>query len=180
MSAARDDTPTRLYYESGGSWFWVLAGPLMAGSMLWMDKGHRSELVMPMTLMVFVSGFVAILVKAGRIHKSVELTRETLRQGKETIRVAEIVRIYPEAGDPLAAYTERARWQSARTLGELRAVPPGRVGIGLRLTGGRTAQAWARGHRHLRAALAPLVAERVTPPDRPKPDAGDDDAGSRR
>ena len=55
------------------------------------------------------------------------------------------------------------KWQEARALGELAGVPRGRIGIGLKLTGGRTAQAWARRHRHLRAALTPLVQERVEP-----------------
>lgn len=62
--------------------------------------------------------------------------------------------------------TDRAtveQWQSARTLGELAGVPRGRTGIGLRLTGGRTAQAWARNHRGLRAALTALVEGRTEP-----------------
>ena len=33
----------------------------------------------------------------------------------------------------------------------------------LKLTEGRTAQAWARRHRQLRAALTPMVQERVNP-----------------
>jgi hypothetical protein len=44
----------------------------------------------------------------------------------------------------------------------------------LRLTGGRTAQAWARKHRHLRNLLTPLVEERVGP-DEP-PDYHDDES----
>ncbi|OOK69142.1 delta-aminolevulinic acid dehydratase family protein [Mycobacterium kansasii] len=42
---------------------------------------------------------------------------------------------------------------------------------------GRTAQAWARRHRHLRAALTPLVTERVEPVQM---DVDDDDTGSAR
>jgi hypothetical protein len=57
-------------------------------------------------------------------------------------------------------------------------VPRRRTGIGLKLTEGRTAQAWARRHRHLRAALTPLVQERVEPPAITVD--GDDDAGSLR
>jgi hypothetical protein len=45
----------------------------------------------------------------------------------------------------------------------LAGVPKRRTGIGLKLTEGRTAQAWARRHRHLRAALTPLIQERVEP-----------------
>jgi hypothetical protein len=55
-------------------------------------------------------------------------------------------------------------------------VPRGRIGIGLKLTGNRTTQAWARRHRELRAALTPLVQERVEPAGS---DADrDDDTGS--
>jgi hypothetical protein len=49
------------------------------------------------------------------------------------------------------------KWQSARALGELTGVPRGRTGIGLKLKGGRTVQAWARRHQGLRAALTELV-----------------------
>ena len=117
----------------------------------------------PAIFLVMVSTFVALQVKAARIHVSVELTDDALRQGTETILVREIVKVYPEAENHEASGKELARWQSARALGELVGVPRGRIGIGLKLTGGRTAQAWARRHRHLRAALTPLVQERVEP-----------------
>jgi hypothetical protein len=102
-------------------------------------------------------------VKAARIHVSVELTEDALRQGTETILVREIVKVYPEPENHQASEKELVRWQSARALGELVGVPRGRVGIGLKLTNQRTAQAWARRHRQLRAALTPLVQERVEP-----------------
>ncbi len=131
----------------------------------------------PLFFLVVVTSFIALQVKAARIHTSVELTAQTLRQGTETIRVAEILKVYPEADHPLASKKDLERWQSARALGELVGVPKGRVGIGLRLTGGRTAQAWARRHRHLRNLLTPLVEERVGPDDLP-PDPQDGDDGS--
>ena len=81
--------------------------------------------------------------------------------------MSEIVKVYPEPDHPLASEKDLERWQSARALGELAGVPKGRIGIGLRLTGGRTAQAWARRHRHLRNVLTPLVEERVGPNDAP-------------
>ena len=40
-------------------------------------------------------------------------------------------------------------------------MPRGRTGIGVELTGKRTAQAWARNHRALRAALTTLVEGRT-------------------
>ncbi len=122
--------------------------------------------------------FVALQVKAARIHTSVELTHDALRQGTETIRLAEIVKIYPR--QTAARRPGKHARQSARTLGELVGVPRGRVGIGLKLTGGRTAQAWARRHQQLRAALTPLVQERLGPVDSDVADVNGDDAGPAR
>ncbi len=135
--------------------------------------------VIPVIFLVLVSGFVGLQVKAARIHVSVELTEDALREGTETILVREILKVYPEAENHEASGKELARWQSARALGELVGVPRGRIGIGLRLTGDRTVQAWARRHRQLREALTPLVQERVEPARSDVTDADpDDDAGS--
>ena len=146
--------PELLFHEHGASWAWVLGGPAMAIAMalIQLSAGYGLQPLVPGVFLVLVSGFLAIQVKAARIHTSVELTPETLRQGAETIRVEEIVRIYPEA-----PRGESPKWQSARALGELTGVPKGRTGIGLKLTNDRTAQAWARRHAELRAALTELV-----------------------
>ena len=96
------------------------------------------------------------------IHTSVELTPDHLRQGAEQIRIDDIVKIYPAATG-----TEPPKWQSSRALGELSGVPRRRTGIGLKLTNDRRAQAWARKHQQLRAALTQLVDERI-PPDPPR------------
>jgi hypothetical protein len=167
MTSAREAQSKPLFYESGANWYWVLAGPLSAVSMILIEvwSGAGVQLLTPLIFLVMVSAFVALQVKAARIHVSVELTEDALRQGTETILVREIVKVYPEAENHEASGKELAKWQSARALGELVGVPRGRVGIGLKLTGGRTAQAWARRHRQLRAALTPLVQERVQPPD---------------
>lgn len=177
MTARTDTEPARLFREVGASWYWVLTGPLSALAMLLIEKtsGYGWQLSVPLVFLVLVSGFVGLQVKAARIHTSVELTPETLRQGTETIKVAEIVQVYPPAENPGVPEKEKERWQSARALGELVGVPRGRVGIGLRLTHGRHAQAWARKHRHLRAALTPLVEERVGP-YAPAPDVDDDES----
>jgi hypothetical protein len=180
MTSARDTKPKPLFYESGASWFWVLAGPLSAVSMILIEvwSGARVQLLTPIIFLVMVSAFVALQVKAARIHVSVELTEDALREGTETILVSEIVKVYPEAGHSVVSDEELAPWQSARAIGELAGVPRGRVGIGLKLTGGRTAQAWARRHRELRAALTPLVQERVDPARSDVTDVDvDDDAG---
>lgn len=155
--------PAPLFYEDGASWYWVLAGPVAALAMAFIQhsSGYGWQPLIPGMFLVLVSGFLAIQVKAARIHTSVELTEQTLRQGTETIRIDEIVMIYP-APEPSADHRAKTeKWQEARTLGELNGVPRGRAGIGLRLTGGRTAQAWARNHGALRAALTPLVQHRT-------------------
>jgi hypothetical protein len=170
-----------LFYEPGASWYWLLAGPAAAAAMILIEMSSHAGvgLTVPAIFLVMVSAFLAIQVKAARIHTSVELTADALRQGTETILVREIVKVYPEAENSVQSGLPLARWQTARTLGEINGLPRGRVGIGLKLTGGRTAQAWARRHRRLRDALTPLVQERVGPAlDITDADDRDDDAGS--
>lgn len=176
MSSSQPDSPqpAPLFYERGASWYWVLAGPAAALAMLLIQSssGNGYNPLMPTIFLVLVSGFVGLQVKAARMHTCVEVTEQTLRQGTESILIGDIIKIYPEPEHEVGSGAELA-WQSARALGELTGVPRGRVGIGLRLGGGRTVQAWARRHRQLRAALEPLVVERTEPVD-------DDDAGSSR
>jgi hypothetical protein len=152
--------PEVLFYERGASWMWVLAGPAagVAMALIQMSAGYGFQWVVPGVFFVLVTGFLAIQVKAARIHTSVELTPEHLRQGTERIRTDDIVRIYPEPKGP-----EAPNWQSARALGELTGVPRGRTGIGLKLTNDRTTQAWARRHQQLRTVLTHLVEERIPP-----------------
>jgi hypothetical protein len=149
-----------LFYEQGASWLWVLAGPAAGISMalIQLSAGYGFQWLVPSIFFVLVSGFLWIQVKAARIHTSVVLTPEYLRQGTERIRTDDIVRIYPEATG-----REAPKWQSARALGELTGVPRGRTGIGLKLTNDRSAQAWARKHHQLRATLTQLVEERIPP-----------------
>jgi hypothetical protein len=152
--------PEVLYYEQGASWYWLLAGPAagIAMALVQLSAGYGIQLLVPAIFFVLVTGFLAIQVKAARIHTSVELTPEYLRQGTERLGVDAIVRIYPEPKGP-----DEPKWQSARALGELTGVPRGRKGIGLKLTNDRAAQAWARKHHELRAALTHVVEERIPP-----------------
>jgi hypothetical protein len=156
-----ESTAEPLFEEIGASWYWVLAGPISGAIMLGIELNARvgAPWIVPLCFLVLVSCFIALQVKAARIHTSVELTRDTLRQGTEVLDVDRIERVYPE---PVRG-AEPANWQSARALGELTGVPRGRVGIGLKLAGDRTAQAWARRHRELRAALAEVVEQRQAP-----------------
>lgn len=152
--------PEVLFYEQGASWWWVSAGPGagIAMALIQLSAGYGIQWVVPGIFFVLVSLFLAIQVKAARIHTSVQLTPDALRQGTETTLTQEIVRVYPEASGK-----EAPKWQYARALGELTGVPRGRTGIGLRLTNDRTAQAWARKHARLRAELTNLVEERIPP-----------------
>ncbi|MGB8406344.1 MAG: DUF3093 domain-containing protein [Mycobacterium sp.] len=142
-----------LFSESGASLWWLALGPFSAVSIAGMElwSSHHVDPLVPLAFLVIVTGFMWIQTKAARIHTSVELTREFLRQGTESIPTDAIVEIYPPANG-------EEPWESARALGELTGVPRGRTGIGLRLTGDRTAQAWARRHHGLRAALESVMA----------------------
>ncbi len=153
-----------LYQENGGSWLWLLAGPAagVAMALIQWSAGYGIQWAIPTLFLVLVSGFLAIQVKAVRLHTSVELTVDWLREGRQTILTDEIVAIYPEASGK-----EAPKWQSVRALGELTGVPRGRTGIGMQLTADRTVQAWARKHRRLRAALTNLVEERIPPESTP-------------
>jgi len=148
-----------LFGEAGASWLWLLAGPAagIAMMIIQISSGYGPKPVVPGIFLVLVTGFLAVQVKAARIHTSVELTAKYLREGTETILIPEILRVYPEADGP-----DLPKWQSARALGELTGVPRGRTGIGLKLSNDRSAQAWARKHRDLRAALESLVNESAT------------------
>jgi hypothetical protein len=152
----REPEPEVLFSEPGASLWWLLAGPVSATTMLLiqLSSGYGWQPLLPGVFLFLVTGFLGLQVKAARIHTSVELTPEYLRQGAETIRISEIVKIYPEA-DGSAVPT----WQSSRALGELTGVPRGRTGIGIKLSSDRRAQAWARRHRQLRIALGSVVSE---------------------
>ena len=126
--------PDILFHEPGATLWWLAAGPVAAATMMFIQvsSGYGWQPLLPGVFLVLVTGFLGLQVKAARIHTSVELTPEYLRQGAETILISEIVRIYPEADGP-----ELPVWQTSRALGELTGVPRGRTGIGVKLTSGR-------------------------------------------
>lgn len=167
------DEGATLFFECGASWLWLLAGPAAALVMVFVQyrAGLGFRAAVPLMFLVMVSGFLALQVKAARVHTSVELTEERLREGNETLAVEQILEVFPEPEAPVRSRgpmqnwrvkpeVPREKWQTARALGELSGVPRGRTAIGLRLTGGRMAQAWARDHRKLRAELIRLVEDR--------------------
>lgn len=152
----------RLFYEQGASWYWLLAGPISGIAMLLIQLkgGGGVQLFVPSVFFVLVTGFLWLQVHAARVHTSVELTASSLRQGTEVVPVKNIVAVFPEADHTVKSGELLEKWQTARALGELTGVPKGRTAVGIKLTGNRTAQAWARKHRQLREALTRLVEER--------------------
>lgn len=164
-----------VYTEAGASWLWLLAGPVAALVMILVQVWARVgvSFVVPLMFLVLVSGVLALQVKAARVHTSIELTPTTLREGAEVLPLSEIVAIYREPentvkaagfmdkwqGRALGVHTSGPveKWQTARALGALSGVPKGRTPIGLKLTGGRYVQAWARDSQTLRDHLSRLV-----------------------
>lgn len=171
-----DGAKEPLFFESGASWLWLLAGPAAALAMMLVQwrAGLGFPLQVPLMFLVLVSGMLGLQVKAARVHTSVELTEQTLREGTEIVEVKDIVTVFPEPGPPVRARgpvsswrvkpaEPQEEWQRARALGELSGIPRGRTGVGLKLAGGRMVQAWARDHEEFRATLARLVDSRKTP-----------------
>ena len=158
------DTPPPdevLFRENGASWRWLLLGPIAALAMVFIQ--HRAGIgfqpAVPLFFLVLLSGVLYVQVKAARLHTSIELTADSLREGTEVLPLSEIVLVYPETPNAPKSGKDPYPWQEARSIGELNGVPKGRNGIGLKLIGGRTAQAWARDDDALRAVLTRLVAD---------------------
>jgi hypothetical protein len=148
-----------LFFENGASWHWLWLGVAGGLAMVFVQYGAGLgfRATLPLFFLVVMCSVLALQVRAARQHTSVELTADTLRQGTETLPIAEILAVYPEAENTVKSGQPIEMWQEARTLGELNGVPKGRTGIGLRLVNDRTAQAWARDDEALRAALMKLV-----------------------
>lgn len=165
-----NDSDELLFHEKGGSTLWLAVGPAMALGMLILQRtaGNGFQPMVPLVILVVVTGFLALQLKAARIHTSVELTRETLREGTEVTSVNQIVEVFDPPEFSLRADLKtdlkpdrsQEQWQDARVLGELHNVPRGRTAIGIKLTGDRIAQAWARDDRRLRALLVELIEAR--------------------
>ena len=151
-----------IFAEQGASWRWLLMGPTAAIAMLYIQRGAGMGFrpLVPLFFLVLLSGILYVQVHAARLHTSVELTADSLREGTEVLPLAEIVHVYPETPNAKKSGKDPHPWQEARTIGELNGVPKGRRGIGLKLAGGRTAQAWARDDDALREALIRLVDNR--------------------
>lgn len=145
------DEGEELFYEPGGSWWVVAIGPALIVAILLMEifsEGQVHWAALSMFCVILV-GFTVLQVAAARKHVSVRLTETTLRQGAQIIRLDEIAEVYPEN----RAQTHQ-KWESARALGELPAVPRRRKGVGVKLKdGGKLRQAWARDVDRFRSEL---------------------------
>ncbi len=147
---APEDRGEVLFRESGGSWWVILIGPLLIAAVVAVEATGPGQIHWPVLSIFFVvlTGFSALQVYAARRHVSVELTETTLRQGARTIPLSDIKAIHPEN-----LGGEAMKWESAPALGELSGVPRRRTGIGLTMTSGSLAQAWARDHQRFRQEL---------------------------
>lgn len=144
------DPGATLLDERGGSWWVVAIGPCLVATILVMEiigggPIHWAAMLIFGSILV---GFSWMQKVAAEQHVSMRLTERTLRQGRETIEIADIVKIFPENNG-----SETQDWESAPALGELHAVPRRRKGIGVRLADGRLAQAWAQDVGRLRIEL---------------------------
>lgn len=158
-STTTDGLPAPLFHEPGARWRTVAFGPLfcLVALVIELATGPVVHWIALPVMGAVLAVFAYIMVVAGRRHVSVELTETVLRQGTEELPVADIEAVLapadPEARDP-------ARWENARTLGELSGVPRKRTAIGLRLCGGTFVRAWAKDDVALRACLDSLVSGR--------------------
>lgn len=153
-AAAVPDEPVdpgeTLFHESGGSWLAVLVGPVLVIVVLILEITGPGQVHWPILAIFFVilGGFGWIQRFAAQQHTSVTLTERTLRQGTQTIDLADIAKIYPPNNS-----AEPKDWESAPALGELSGVPRRRKGIGVKLADGRLKQAWARNDEVFRSEL---------------------------
>ncbi|MGW0023372.1 hypothetical protein [Rhodococcus sp. NPDC003383] len=152
--------PAPLFHEPGARWRAVASGPLfcLVGLLIEVATGPVVHWFALPVIAVVLAVFAYIMVVAGRRHVSVELTETVLRQGTEELPVADIEAVLPPA-DP--ASRDPARWENARTLGELSGVPRKRTAVGLRLRGGTFVRAWAKDDAELRRCLDGLVSGRA-------------------
>ncbi|MFW0786000.1 DUF3093 domain-containing protein [Gordonia sp. CPCC 206044] len=140
-----------LFYEPGGSWWVVAIGPVLIGAVLALEIAGPGQVHWPVLIIfaVILIGFSLVQVFAARTHVSVRLTETTLHQGTRSVPLEKIAEIYPVNNG-----AEPEKWESARALGELPAVPRRRKGVGVKMVDGTLAQAWARNVDRFRTELS--------------------------
>ena len=150
--------PRVLFAEPGGRWRSVAFGPLfcLAGAVIEFALGVPVHWLAWVATAPLLAAATALHVLGARRHGAVELSTDRLRQGTEVLQVSDIELVFDEPGerawdDPLFA------WETSRALGESFSVPRQHTGVGLELTDGRLAQAWARDDSGLREALEEVL-----------------------
>lgn len=119
MSNDLGGTDPVLFHEPGGRWRALLWGPAFCLVVLAVELAsgpviHWFALALFSLILV---GLTYVQLRAARMHVSVELTTRQLRQGTETVDVAEITEIFPPAEYEDGEY-EPKKWETARVLGE--------------------------------------------------------------
>jgi hypothetical protein len=137
-----------VYAEPGSTWWPVLWGPVfaIAGALIEWSTGPVHRLAWVLVGIGF-AGAAAIWVNGRRRICSVELTRATLRQGRETLDVEKIEAADDEVGTPAGA----------RVLGGGWAVPRKFDAVPVRLKDSTVVIAWARDGDALQAAVRGLI-----------------------
>jgi len=136
------------YVEAGSSWWPVLWGPIFALVGAGVEATTGPVHAIAWTVVGLGLAVVAVVwVQARRKICSVQLTGDTLHQGREELPVERIAEV-EDVGPPLGA----------RVLGGGWTVPKRFTEVPLRLRDGSVVLAWAKNPDALRAALRPLVA----------------------
>ncbi|MFT3716833.1 MAG: DUF3093 domain-containing protein [Gordonia sp. (in: high G+C Gram-positive bacteria)] len=148
------DPGRTLFFERGGSPWIVAIGPIMVAAVLIMEIIGGGRVHWPILTLfgVILIGFSWMQYAAARQHVTVRLTETTLRQGARIVALEDIEKVYPENRTDIPE-----KWESARALGELPAVPRRRKGVGVKLSDGKLAQAWARDVDRFRTELTEAV-----------------------
>jgi hypothetical protein len=142
-----DDTGPVLYAEQGASWWPLLWGPVFAVLSVGVELLTGPVSVLFWSLVAFGLLIPTALWVQGRQRLySVRLTPAALREGRETLRMADIAAV--EGVEPRAGAT---------VLGGGWDIPKGTTGVPIRLADGTVVLGWARDADALREALHRLL-----------------------
>jgi hypothetical protein len=146
-----------LFAEPGAPWWPVLIGPVVAVGGVLLDRlapGGATPWAWVVVGLVLLLP-IALIVRTRRRLLAVRLTRDTLRQGDETVPTAGIVGARPPDGS--------GRF-GTRPFGGHPAVPRHLGVVVVTFDDGTRRSAWARDADGLHAALSRVLAERAPSP----------------
>jgi hypothetical protein len=142
-----NDSGPVLYAEQGASWWPLLWGPVFAVLGVGVELLTGPVSVLFWSLVAFGLLIPTALWVQGRQRLySVRLTPAALREGRETLRMADIAAV--EGVEPRAGAT---------VLGGGWDIPKGTTGVPIRMADGTVVLGWARDADALRAALHRLL-----------------------